>query len=285
MKQTVDLHMHSYYSDGSDSLNELLENIAKSGITTFSLTDHDTIGGCIDIADTVPDNMRFIYGVEFSCRNDIGKCHILGYDYQPDNKELSDVLDAGRELRRQKLQKRLDYLINTFDVQFSEEELAGLYTMNSVGKPHIAKLLVKKGIAENISEGIKKYINGCKTGSDRISAKSAIHAIRQAGGIPVWAHPLGGEGERHLTEEEFGAQLDCLIADGILGLECYYSRYTDSEKEFLVSQAKKHNLLISGGSDYHGTNKNIPLGTLGAETSTVSEEHLTVLDRLSYKTF
>ena len=102
-----------------------------------------------------------------------------------------------------------------------------------------------------------------------------------SGGIAVWAHPLGGEREEILTATEFRKRLDELVAYGIQGLECYYSRYTAEQEKFLVSAAEEKGLLISGGSDYHGTNKeNISLGKLCSENVKVSASQLTILQVL-----
>ena len=112
---------------------------------------------------------------------------------------------------------------------------------------------------------MNKYLDGCKTGNSRFDGKAEIQIIKQAGGIPVWAHPLGGEGEQHLSEDEFLPKLKTMIECGIKGLECNYSRYSKTEIAFLTKCANENNLKITGGSDYHGTNKDIPLGKLCAE--------------------
>ncbi|MGN1266860.1 MAG: hypothetical protein ACI4UH_02875, partial [Dorea sp.] len=117
----------------------------------------------------------------------------------------------------------------------------------------------------------------CKVGKDRIDASVAIDAILRAEGIPVWAHPLGGEGEKRLTKEEFQIQFQELLSNGIKGLECYYSRYSQDDISFLVEQANAHGLLISGGSDYHGTNKpNLHIGKMSEDNMDVKEENLTL---------
>jgi predicted metal-dependent phosphoesterase TrpH len=123
-----------------------------------------------------------------------------------------------------------------------------------------------------------KYLNGCKSGDTRFSGEEAINAIVASGGIPVWAHPLGGEGEMHFSVEEFLPKLKEMINFGIKGLECYYSRYNLNEAEFLVKCAKQNNLLISGGSDYHGSNKsNIKIGQLCVENKEIDSNKLNIL--------
>ena len=112
---------------------------------------------------------------------------------------------------------------------------------------------------------MKKYLDGCKTGNTRFDIKEAVSAIKSAGGIVVWAHPLGGEGETHLTKEEFLPKLNEMLKFSIEGLECYYSRYSKEEVELLIECARKNNLYITGGSDYHGKNKDIPLARLNSD--------------------
>lgn len=137
---------------------------------------------------------------------------------------------------------------------------------------------MERGIAATVTEAIQKYINPHKPRRDRIPGSTAVSAIVQAGGIPVWAHPLGGEGEKRLSAEEFRQQLDCLLELGIRGMECCYSRYTHSDTEFLMGRAQSHGLLISGGSDYHGTcKKDLPPGMLCAEDIPIPPESLSIL--------
>lgn len=276
----ADLHLHSHFSDGSDSPETLIKNILKSEISVFALTDHDTVDGILPMKSFLPDGVRFLAGVEFSCICDAGKCHILGLGIDPENDALQKALKMGEDIRREKLAKRLIHLENNHGIVWNEKEMAYIRAQNRVGKPHLAKLLIARGLATDLTDAIKKYLDLPEGKSDRIPAEEAIHAILHAGGIPVWAHPLGGEGEKTLTANEFRTLLSALLSYGIQGLECYYSRYHREMVNFLIDEAKKHDLLISGGSDYHGTNKNIALGELNAEKRPVDAEKLTVLTHL-----
>lgn len=278
--QMIDLHMHSTFSDGTDSVEELLQNVRRSGITYFSLTDHDTIEGARAMEELVPDDMTFIRGIEFSSITDVGKCHILGYGCDWNNKGFLDLLEEGNVKRRNKLEKRILFLHDEYGIDIEEEQLAKLRAMKSVGKPHLGNLLVAMGLSDNKDEAIEKYINPCKTESDRIDGRKVIKAILSSGGIPVWAHPLGGTGESEKTHEYVEKQLEVLMGAGIKGLECYYSRYTMAQVKLLVELAKKNGLYISGGSDYHGKNKTVMLGELNAEDVSVTSDMLTVLKAL-----
>ncbi len=281
MPSLVDLHMHSTASDGKDSPAMLWEKIKELGIKTFALTDHDTIAGVKAMESLVnssgDDTIRFIRGIEFSCKTQIGKCHILGYDYDWHNDTFISILTKGATLRSQKLEQRLDFLRDEYDIVFDKSDIDTMRGMTSVGKPHIGELLVKMGVASSVGEAIKKYIDNCPTMNSRLPADEVLHAIRAAGGISVWAHPLGGVGEVHMSADKFREQLSYLMAEGLQGLECYYSRYDRHEVDFLVSCAKKQGLMVSGGSDYHGRKKYPDLGTLNADMISIEEKQLTIL--------
>lgn len=279
--KVADLHVHSNNSDGSDSVENLVKEIKKANLEIFALTDHDTIAGCIEITKYIPENIKFIPSIELTCQTGDIKCHILGFNCNPTDEKLNALIQKGKELRRKKLETRLDYIKNVLHIDLTNDELNWLYSRKSVVKTHLANLLVKRKMAKTNVEAMQKYLDGIKTGNTRFSIEEAIDAIVTSGGIPVWAHPLGGEGEKHIAHEKFMPRLEKMIAYGIKGLECYYSRYTLEEVKFLITCANSNNLLISGGSDYHGTNKeNIQLAKLNVDSTPIDAENLTVLKYL-----
>lgn len=282
MASSIDLHIHSAASDGSDSVPTLLKKLRTAGIQTFSITDHDTISGALEMESLVSDEFRYIRGIEFSCVSPRGKCHILGYGYDPSDPVFLEALHSGNQLRQDKLQRRIAFLQDNYGIVLTEQESNWLFSQKSPGKPHLGRILVDRGLAPNLSAAIKTYLNLRNEGTDRIDASTAIQAILHAGGIPIWAHPLGGEGERQLSEGEFHTQLEELLSYGIQGLECCYSRYGKEKSGFLTEQARKHDLLISGGSDYHGANKaDLHLGKLSADDSAIDPRILTIRSRFS----
>lgn len=279
--KVADLHVHSNNSDGSDSVENLVKEIKKANLEIFALTDHDTIAGCIEITKYIPENIKFIPSIELTCQTGDIKCHILGFNCNPADEKLNALIQKGKELRRKKLEIRLDYIKNVLHIDLTNDELNWLYSRKSVVKTHLANLLVKRKMAKTNVEAMQKYLDGIKTGNTRFSIEEAIDAIVTSGGIPVWAHPLGGEGEKHIAHEKFMPRLEKMIAYGIKGLECYYSRYTLEEVKFLINCANSNNLLISGGSDYHGTNKeNIQLAKLNVDSTPIDAENLTILKYL-----
>lgn len=260
-----DLHIHTAASDGSDSPAELAQKVLAAGLELFSVTDHDTVEGALAMEPMIPAGVGYIRGVEFSCVSPGGKCHILGYGFDPEHPRFLAALAEGARLRREKLERRIVHLRESFGIVLTEEELCWLRSLKSPGKPHLAGLLVERGLASDRGSAIRRYLSGVP-GRDRIDGKTAIEAIRASGGIAVWAHPMGGEGEKRLTQEQLEQQLSVLLAEGVQGLECYYSRYSPAESELLLRYARLHGLIATGGSDYHGANKQgIFLGQLGTE--------------------
>ena len=276
----IDLHIHSTASDGTDTPEIIAQKISKrEGVKIFSLTDHDNINGIAKIKAVLPQNIFFINGIEFSCKTPDVKCHILAYFYDENNSELQAVIERGRKILRDKLNVRLKYLSDLYDINFTDADLAALNVHETIGKPHIVNLLAERYDKDKrqVYDDLKKF----KVGNMRLEVSEVISAVKSAGGLTVWAHPLGGAGERILTPPEFLKRLDELIACGINGLECYYSLYTPEQIKFLVETARAKNLLISGGSDYHGANKpHINLGQLGKFDVDVKIYQLTILQEI-----
>lgn len=279
----ADLHIHSNYSDGSDSIEELAEKINSSDINIFALTDHDTVGGINEIEKLLNDDITFIKGVELTCLADGIKCHILGYNINPESEVLNNLISKGKVLRRKKLETRIKFLKERWNIDLTKEELDWLYSRNSVVKTHIANILVNRGLANDNITAMDKYLDGCKSPNTRFDGREAIDVIKSAGGIPIWAHPLGGEGEKHCSKEDFLTKLKTMMNLGIQGFECHYSRYNTQEIMLLTDIAKENNLLITGGSDYHGTNKDIPLLQLNSNGTHPDSEELTILKSLLVK--
>lgn len=274
VKIKVDLHMHSTASDGTNTPEELVKLVREAGITRFALTDHDTIKGISEVLKQDLTDLEFLPGVEFSCKTEFKKCHIIAFFAKMEHPAFLSLLNYGKSLRKEKFEKRIIWLKEQFGIEFTPEVLEELRGNESVGKPHIAAELVKLGKARSVGEAIAYYFDGLKEKDDKIPSDIAIKGITDALGIAVWAHPLGGEGEKHFSEEEFNRQLSILKAQGIGGMECYYSRYSMEECRFLLKKAQEANLLVSGGSDYHGTVKSINLAELNTEGVIVTEEML-----------
>ncbi len=287
MPATIDLHLHTTASDGSFTPAGLLPLLRERGVRTFAITDHDGVEGAAEMLRLAPADMRFIPGVEFSCRSAVGKYHILGYGFDTAHPAIRAAVEEGRQLRRQKQAGRIRWLQEQHGIRLTEEERRWLDSRKSPGKPHLGQILLNRGLdtdGSGMMGVLRKYVNGFKGGNDRISTETAVRAIRQAGGVAVWAHPLGGEGKRHKTPEELQPLLADLLALGIQGMECWYSRYSMAENALLMGLARQHGLLVSGGSDFHGAPKpGLLPGTLCSEDESPAPQQLTVLEACSAK--
>ena len=263
--QKIDLHIHTTMSDGTDTPEEIIGKVRDAGIKIFSVTDHDAINGCTMIMGALRDgDPVFIPGAEFNSRDEGGRYHILGYGFDPEAPSINGIVEAAHELRMKKVHARLDFLRKELGFDLPEDEIAKLLELNNPGKPHIANLLVRYGYAENKEQGIE-YIDRKHFKSEYLHPKDVITAIRDAGGIPVLAHPPYGSGNEIIVKEELSERVERLIGYGIEGLEGYYSGFTNVLRDEVISLAVRHDLFVTAGSDYHGSNKLVVLGDTGLD--------------------
>ena len=263
MVKHPDLHLHSNVSDGSDTPTELLERVRKTDIDAFSLTDHDAYLGNEEIIRSLRDgDPLFLNGVEFSCRDEKGRYHILGYGFDSHELSIREAVEITHNARRQKADNRVRFLQEDFGFEFTDEEIAALLKNENPGKPHFVSLLVKKGYVNSRAEGFE-LMSRYHGSERRLKPEEAVRAITESGGIPVLAHGILADGSANLTKEEISARVELLVPFGLRGLECYYSSYTPEQTEIMLNLADRHHLLVTAGSDYHGTNKKVPLGASG----------------------
>ncbi len=256
----IDLHLHTTVSDGTDTPEEIARLVKKAGIDLFSVTDHDALKGCKVIAGLPDLDAAFITGVEFSCKDEEGKYHILGYGYDPDAKPINDLISKGHGFRMKKTKERLEFIKDRFGFEFAKQEIKELLELDNPGKPHIANLMIKHGYANDKKEAIRKYIDQKRFKSEYVRPDEAIRAILESGGIPVLAHPFYGNGGDLIIGEEMRERLVRLIGFGIKGVEAYYSGFTDKLISQMLAFAEEYELYVTAGSDYHGHNKIIELG-------------------------
>ena len=271
----IDLHMHSTVSDGSNTPAELLDCVRQSGLELFALTDHDACKGSLQMIELLQEgDPGFITGVEFSCRDAEGQYHILGYGYDPASAPIREVIDNGHRVRMEKVQARLDFLKDRFGFAFPREELQKLLSLDNPGKPHIGNLMVKYGYARDKNQAIKEFINQLHLKDQYLSPEEAIRGILASSGIPVLAHPVYGSGDQLILGEEMEQRLRRLIGFGLQGVEAYYSGFTKKLRAMMLELARRYDLYVTAGSDYHGTNKLIPLGDTGLEDASQGAEGL-----------
>ena len=275
----IDLHLHTQISDGTDSLAEIIRNVRKAGIDVFSVTDHDSIKGGILIpamlAGMSPgQSPAFIRGIEFSCKDELGKYHILGYGYDPTVPGIAEVVREGHEMRMKKTRARLQFLQEEFGFRFTEEEIDELLARDNPGKPHIANMLVAHGYAENIKDAISNYINKKEFRNVNVRPEDAISGILKSGGIPVLAHPSYGDGDDLILGEAMEQRLQYLIGFGLAGVEAYYSGFSPKIQRECLAFAEQFDLYVTAGSDYHGGNKMIEIGWTNLDDMSEAPEGL-----------
>jgi predicted metal-dependent phosphoesterase TrpH len=231
------------------------------GLKSVAITDHDTIDGIAEALEEADrSGIELIPGVEMSVRYKNGEIHILGYDIEPKNQSLINQLiqlKQGREERNPEIVERLRNL----GLNLEYREVKAIAGEATVGRPHIAKVLLNKGYVASIAEAFERYLKeGAPAFVPRTTLKpeQAIDLIIGAGGIPVLAHPFRMDGGPQAAE----ILLSELVPSGLKGLEVLYSTHDSSEVEFASKLAKKFGLLMTGGSDFHGENKpGIELGS------------------------
>lgn len=250
----VDLHIHSYYSDGTDSPAQLVELASDAGLTAISLTDHDTVDGIIELAEHAEKtSIKIIPGLEVSSSHRNYSLHILGYGIDPDNDVLRSwlaQLQQGRVARNEQIIIKMQNM--GLDVHI--DELNALSVYGQTGRPHIARLLLNKGIIKTANDAFKYYLRkGASAWADRFTytAAESIAAIHKAGGAAVLAHP----GQLAPDLKCLPLVLGELVERGLDGIEVYYPSHSPKVEKRLKELAKKYNLAMTGGSDYHGGNK------------------------------
>lgn len=262
----IDLHMHSLVSDGTDSPAEIIGKVKAAGIGIFSLTDHDAIKGALEIQGLLGEgDPIFIPGAEFSCRDEKGKYHILGYGYDGKSGAMPEFVAESHNLRIKKVKARLDFLASKMGIVFSEEDREELLAKDNPGKPHIALLMVKYGYAESKDQAFKDVLNRLPALVSNIHPEQAIEAIIAGGGIPVLAHPSYGDGDQLILGDDMEERIQRLMNYGLRGVEAFYSGFTHQLREEVLGFAERFDLFVTAGSDYHGSNKMIELGDTGLD--------------------
>lgn len=253
-KKIIDLHSHSLYSDGSDSPAELIEKAKAAGLSALSLTDHDTVKGVpYAIEAAVGSDLEIIPGVELTTFYKKQEIHIVGLYVDHTDKKFLSALDHIRFLREERNRKMCSRL-HIMGVDIDYDDLIYIYRSNTITRAHIANYLLENGYIDNYKEAFVKYIGDESPAFiqwEKISAQDGIRLILEAGGVPVLAHPVAYKMEDYELED----MLEVLIASGLMGMEVYYSTNSQSFTERSKNICRKYDLIMSGGSDYHGRTK------------------------------
>jgi len=239
-----DLHIHTTYSDGAFTPDEIIEMAREKGIRYISITDHDTMGAYGNF-NADHEDLTIITGVEVSTYYRGLELHILSYFHDPYDETLLALLDRFKTDRVERYHKILRNL-EDLDILLPDEAPP----QDSYGRAHIAKLLIEHGYVKTIKEAFNVYLDVDKIAYEKrfkIDTREALKALRDAGGIPVLAHP--GEKLYNLHFEQLLAELK---VHGLLGLEVYHPSHRKELTNKFYALAKKHRMVISGGSDFHG---------------------------------
>lgn len=260
--RTIDLHTHSLASDGSDSPGELARKAAGAGLAAFALTDHDSLSG-LDEAGAEAERLgiAFVRGIEIAVHDAFGELHLLGLWMPKPSHRMRDAIAMLRENRRSRNQAMLDALAN-LGMPLTLEEVRAHSGGGALGRPHIALAMKSRGYVQCRREAFDRYIGwGGRAFVPRtlLTPAEGIGLLRDEGATVALAHPC-------LYQQMTRQRLDAILAEfrplGLRALEAYHSMHNSDEVRMCVELAARHDLLLTGGSDYHGLNKEgIALGT------------------------
>lgn len=269
----IDLHLHTTHSDGSFSTQEVMAFAKQAGVTALAITDHDIIEAIPEATAIGTElGIEVVPGVEISSRLGESELHILGYFLHWTDPLLNQRLATLRDSRHDRNPKIIRRL-NELGIDITYEEVRNLAGTESVGRPHIARVLMDKQVVTSAKEAFDRYLaNGRPAFVDRELPEpaEAVRWIREAGGVPVLAHPTwvrtSAEGLRSLLHQ--------LKESGLGGIEVHYSTHTPSQTTEYLDLARQCDLLVTGGSDFHGVTKpDIEVG-IGRGQLKVSEKLL-----------
>lgn len=257
----IDLHVHSTHSDGTYTTRELVDYALLKGLKAIALTDHDTVEGLDEIIEYAKDKpLEIVPGIEFSTEYEGKDVHLLGYymDYKSPKflEKIKEFADSRTDRNKKMCQK-----LTEAGCPVSFDELSEIYSESVLTRAHFAAFLQNKGYVGSKEEAFDRYIGDrapCYVPREKVTPTDAIKLILETGGVPVLAHPTLYK----MSDERLDRLVRELTDEGLIGIEAIYSTYTEGERRHIKSLADKYNLIMTGGSDFHGAHKpKIDLGT------------------------
>jgi hypothetical protein len=249
----ADLHLHTFFSDGTFTPEELAQRGAQLGLVAMALTDHDTVEGCARMALACQTlGVEFIPGTELTAEFDGHEVHLLGYFLDAQQPKLLAEIKKFQSVRQERIHEMAAKL-NELGIPLRAETVFALANCRSPGRPHVARALAQEGLCGSMDEAFDRFLKRGRPAwvpKFKISARDAMDLIHQAGGLAVLAHP----GLNHCDHV-----IPQLAADGLDGLECFHSKHTATQSEYYMALARRLNLAVTGGSDCHGFSKGKPL--------------------------
>ncbi|HPQ71198.1 MAG TPA: PHP domain-containing protein [bacterium] len=261
MEKLIDLHAHTTASDGSLTPTQLVQLARDSGLGAVAITDHDTIDGVAEgLAAGAEMNFEVVPGVELSTDLRGKTVHVLGYFIAGDNDHLAEKLAWAKQVRAER-NDRIIERFNELGIEMTLDEVRAEAGGDVVGRPHFARVLLKKGAVATVQEAFDIYLDRkgkAYVPKFRFTPEESVSLILQAGGLPVLAHP----GLYKWSPLELDEAVGDLVALGLVGLEVLYSTHLPAQVLIYNDIARRHHLLPTGGSDYHGQTKpDIQLGS------------------------
>ena len=277
----IDLHVHSNYSDGELSPNELVKKAYKKNINVISITDHDTLDGVKNINKEYDNLIRVIPGIELSCKTERGTMHMLGYNINIRDSELNLKLKEIKDRNINYIVMLLAQLKKDYGVMFSYDDIKKLVNSNhNINRVDVARLFVDNGYVDSVQGAFCKYLKEAykKIGgnSKGLEYDKCIKLIKNSGGIPVLAHPKSLELNTSALYDLLMDMKKC----GLVGIEAYHSSHSKGDISTYLELADSLDLLVSGGSDFHGkfTKPNVCLGLVNNER--IRKKELTIMSNL-----
>jgi predicted metal-dependent phosphoesterase TrpH len=249
----ADLHLHTKFSDGTFSPEELVLQAQQHGLACIALTDHDTVEGCAPTAAACAAvRMEFISGAELTAEHQDTEVHILGYFLDIHNKTLLKRIAKFQAVRQNRIHEMVAAL-NKLGVPLKAEAVFALANCKSPGRPHVARALVKEKLIGSLDEAFERFLKKGRPAwvpKTKMSAREGMELIHQAGGLAVMAHPGLNRTDDIIPD---------LVEAGLDGIECFHTKHSTAMSERYLEIADKHHLLVTGGSDCHGFSKARPL--------------------------
>jgi len=272
----ADLHLHTMFSDGTYTPEEMISHAKRHGLGALALTDHDTVEGCHRAgiaADAV--GIEFIPGTELTAEQDGDELHILGYFLDTQNSRLLAEIAKFQDVRQNRIREIVAKL-NEVQVPITTDAVFALANCRSPGRPHVARALVKAGLCRSLDEAFERFLKKNRPAwvpKFKMSAAEAIDLIHYAGGAAVMAHPGLSQCDEVIPS---------MVEAGLDGIECFHTKHSTAIAEHYLEIADRFNLLVTGGSDCHGMSKGKPLiGTIKLPYQHVEKLRAKVTERRS----
>ncbi len=267
----IDLHTHSTASDGTCTPGELVRAAADAGLDVVAITDHDTTAGWAAAEAALPAGLTVVRGAELSCRwyavDPPIALHLLAYLFDPSDAALAAELLRVRQAREHRAERMVD-LLRADGIDVTWDEVRGYAAGGTVGRPHLAHALIARGLVGTVSEAFAPDWLGQRYRLPKadIDAFRAVDLVRGAGGVPVFAHPRASVRGRIVPD----SLIVELAGAGLAGLEADHEDHTPEQRAHVRALAAELGLLVTGSSDFHGSNKTV---TLGAQTTAPEAYH------------